>query len=59
MNQQQKLGPDVYSQRVWNKTHNIKTGAYKVPAISILAVSALAVSGGPSLPASLCSKGLP
>ena len=28
MNQQQKLGPGVYSQRVWNKTYNIKTGAY-------------------------------
>jgi hypothetical protein len=28
MNQQQKLGPNVYSQRVWNKTYNIKTGAY-------------------------------
>ena len=26
--QQQKLGPNVYSQRVWNKTYNIKTGAY-------------------------------
>jgi hypothetical protein len=28
MNQQQKLGPNVYSQRVWNRTYNIKTGAY-------------------------------
>jgi hypothetical protein len=28
MNQQQKLGPNVYSQRVWNKTYNLKTGAY-------------------------------
>jgi hypothetical protein len=28
MNQQQKLGPNVYSQRVWNKTYNMKTGAY-------------------------------
>jgi hypothetical protein len=28
MNQQQKLGPNVYSQRVWNKIYNIKTGAY-------------------------------
>jgi hypothetical protein len=28
MNQQQKLGPNVYSQRVWNKTYNIKTGVY-------------------------------
>jgi hypothetical protein len=28
MNQQQKLGPNVYSQRVWNKTYNFKTGAY-------------------------------
>lgn len=28
MNQQQKLGPNVYSQRVWNKTYNIKTGPY-------------------------------
>jgi hypothetical protein len=27
MNQQQKLGPNVYSQRVWNKTYNFK-GAY-------------------------------
>jgi hypothetical protein len=27
MNQQQKLGPNVYSQRVWNRTYNIK-GAY-------------------------------
>jgi hypothetical protein len=27
MNQQQKLGPSVYSQRVWNKTYNFK-GAY-------------------------------
>ncbi|MBV8743414.1 MAG: hypothetical protein JO134_00050 [Xanthobacteraceae bacterium] len=27
MNQQQKLGPDVYSQRAWNRTYNIK-GAY-------------------------------
>ena len=28
MNQQQKLGPNVYSQRVWNKTYNIKTSPY-------------------------------
>ena len=27
MNQQQKLGPSVYSQRVWNRTYNFK-GAY-------------------------------
>jgi hypothetical protein len=27
MNQQQKLGPNVYSQRVWNRIYNIK-GAY-------------------------------
>ena len=28
MNQQQKLGPNVYSQRAWNRTYNFKTGAY-------------------------------
>ena len=28
MKQQQKLGPNVYSQRVWNKTYNIKTSPY-------------------------------
>ncbi len=27
MNQQQKLGPDVYSHHVWNRTYNFK-GAY-------------------------------
>jgi len=27
MNQQQKLGPNVYSQRAWNRTYNFK-GAY-------------------------------
>ena len=27
MNQQQKLGPNVYSRHVWNRTYNIK-GAY-------------------------------
>jgi hypothetical protein len=28
MNQQQKLGPNVYSLRGWNRTYNFKTGAY-------------------------------
>jgi hypothetical protein len=27
MNQQQKLGPNVYSQRAWNRTYNFK-GTY-------------------------------
>jgi hypothetical protein len=25
MNQQQKLGPNVYSQRAWNRTYNFKS----------------------------------
>ena len=26
MNQQQKLGPNVYSRQIWNRTYNIKGG---------------------------------
>jgi hypothetical protein len=44
MNQQQKLGPNVYSQRVWNKTYNFKTGP--TPTIHGITIIAIIDAGG-------------
>ncbi len=63
MNQQQKLGPNVYSQRVWNKTYNIKTGPYAyypryVSALSVLPAVAVIEGASPCSPLPACGERL-